>query len=97
MRLEQFDKLKRLVSQLIERTRETRFAVARLERENNELKLQLEQTRNLPENVNEEFLNNLLTENERLKDKNQTVRNHLGSIVSTLERGVLRQTNGVDS
>ena len=59
--------------------------------------LQLEQIRNLPENVNEEFLNNLLTENERLKDKNQTARNHLGNIVSTLEHGDLRQINGVDS
>lgn len=97
MRLEQFDKLKRLVNQLINRTRETRFAIARLEKENSELKVQLEQIRNLPENVNEEFLNNLLTENERLKDKNQTVRNHLGNIVSALERGELRQSNGVDS
>jgi len=97
MHLEQFDKLKKLVKQLIDKSRETRFTIARLKKENSELKLQLEQIRNLPENVNEEFLNNLLTENERLKDKNQTARNHLGNIVSTLEHGDLRQINGVDS
>ena len=93
----EFDKLKNHVDLLIEQNREMRFKIAHLEKEINGLKLTVEQTRNLPENINEEFLNNLLTENERLKNKNRTVHNHLGDLVIKLEEQVVQQNNSVGS
>ena len=97
MKLIEFDKLKNLVDQLIGQNREMRFKIAHLEKEINGLKLAVEQTRNLPENINEEFLHNLLTENERLKTKNRTVHNHLGELVTKLEEQVVQQNNSVGS
>ncbi len=96
--MRQLDKLKTLVEQLIETSREMRFKAARLEKENNGLKLQLEQIRNQkPESVDDTGLANLLNENERLKVKNQTARNRLGAIVTELERHIELKNIGVDS
>ncbi len=97
MRLDQFDKLKRLVEKLVDSHRETNFKLIRLQRENAELKQQLEAYRNLPPDLDEAFLKEVLTENERLKDKNQTVQTQLGEIVARLESRIHRQINGVDS
>ncbi len=96
--MRQLDKLKTLVEQLIETSREMRFKAARLEKENKGLKLQLEQIRNQkPEHTDDAFLANLLNENERLKVKNQTARNQLGAIVTKLERHIELKNIGVDS
>lgn len=96
--MRQLDKLKTLVEQLIETSREMRFKSARLEKENKRLKLQLEQIRNQkPEVKDDAFLANLLNENERLKVKNQTARSQLGAIVTELERHIELKNIGVDS
>ncbi len=97
MRLDQFEKLKHLVDKLLESHRETNFRLVRLQRENAELRQQLEAYRNLPPDLDEAFLNEVLTENEKLKDKNQTVQTQLGEIVAQLESRLQRQLNGVDS
>jgi len=96
LRLDQFEKLKQLVSRLIEQNREQRFALARLQKENERLKAQLEKFSNLPDTIDDSYLNDLLTENERLKDKTQTVRTTLGTIISNLEQRLVRQNPGVD-
>lgn len=96
--MRQLDKLKTLVEQLIETSRELRFKAARLEKENKGLKLQLQQIRNRkPEEAKSPALANLLNENERLKVKNQTARNQLDAIVAELERHIELKNMGVDS
>ncbi len=96
MRLDQFDKLKHLVEKLLDSHREANFKLVRLQRENAELKQQLEVFRNLPPDLDEAFLKEVLTENERLKDKNQTVQTQLGELVTQLESRIQRHINGVD-
>jgi hypothetical protein len=88
MGLEQFDKLARLVEKLINNNREARFKIVQMEKEISELKIQLDKVKKLPENADEELVQDLLTENERLKTKNQTVRNHLDDIVTNLEQKI---------
>lgn len=97
MRIVEFEKLKGLVVRLIKSNRECRFQIARLEKENFKLKQQLEQFREVPEGIDQDYLNQLLTENERLKNKNLNVRDQIGTIVSELERKLVGQNNGVDS
>ena len=85
MGIEQFDKLKRLVDQLLEKSQEDKFKIYRLEKENAELKERLDFFENTPANSGEAGLGELLAENERLKKKNKRVKNSLGEIVSKLE------------
>lgn len=97
MSLIEFEKLKGLVERLLKSTRECRFEIARLDKENLRLKKQLEQFREVPEGIDQDYLDQLLTENERLKNKNLNVRNQIGTIVSELESKMVGQKNGVDS
>jgi len=97
MRLDQFDKLTHLVEKLIASHREDKFRLVRLEKENMQLSQKLEEYRNIPPDINEAFLSDVLTENERLKNKNQTVQKELSTIVAQLESRINRQLNGVDS
>lgn len=96
LRIEQFDKLKQLVEKLMDQNREQRFSLASLKKENDRLKAQLEHFRSLAEHIDDKDLNDLLTENERLKDKTQTVRSYLSTIISDLEQKIVRQNPGVD-
>lgn len=88
MGLEQFDKLAGLVEKLINNNREARFRIVQLEKEISELKIQLDKVKQQPENADQELVHDLLTENERLKRKSQTVRNHLDEIVTDLEQKI---------
>ena len=96
MHLDQFEKLKHLVEKLVESHRETNFKLVRLQRENAELKKRLEAYNQLPEQIEDGFLNEIITENERLKNKNQLVQTQLAEIVTRLENRLQRQP-GVDS
>ncbi len=95
--LKEFEKLKGLVERLIESNRECRFQVSRLTKENLKLEQQIDQLGEVPEGIDKDYLNQLLTENERLKNKNLTVRDQISIIVSDLERRLVGQNTGVDS
>lgn len=95
--LKELERLKELTNRLLKISREERHKVSRLEKENLALRHQIEQIGVLSDGVDSDYLDNLLTENERLKHKNLTVQNQLSTIVSNLERNLVRQKNGVDS
>jgi len=86
MSIEQFDKLKNLVEQLLQISREAKFKIARLEQENEELRQQAGfSSEAVPMNSEDTGLRNLMDENERLKKKNLRVKKSLGEIVAKLE------------
>ena len=85
MALDQIDKLKQLTSRLIEDGREARFKIAQLEQENLELKEKLERLESVAADSADSGLENLLLENEKLKQKNEHVKKSLGDIVNRLE------------
>jgi len=85
MRLDQFDKLKRLVNRLIDVQRETRFRLVRLQEENSKLKEKLEFYENLPQEARHSDSVNLLVENEKLKEKNLKVKKSLAELVAQIE------------
>lgn len=97
MHLEEFEKVKSLVERLIKSNRECRFQITRFEKENLKLKQQIDQFGEVPEGIDKDYLNQLLTENERLKDKNLNVRDQIGIIVTELEQKLVGQNTGVDS
>lgn len=97
MHLEEFEKLKDLVDRLIKSNRECKFQVKKLEKENLKLKQQIDQFGDVREGIDKDYLNQLLTENERLKNKNLNVRDQISIIVSDLERKLVGQKTGVDS
>ena len=85
MALDQIDKLKQLTGRLIESGREARFKIAELEQENKELKKRLERLENVTADSADTGLENLLLENEKLKQKNEHVKKSLGEMVNRLE------------
>lgn len=97
MHLEEFEKVKSLVERLIKSNRKCRFQLTRLEKENLKLKQQIDQFGEVPEGIDTDYLNQLLTENERLKDKNLNVRDQISIIVTELEQKLVGQNTGVDS
>ena len=88
MGLEQFEKLAGLVEKLINNNRESRFKIARLEKEISELKIQMSKLESVSQGSDNMFVQDLLTENERLKTKNQTVRSRLDGMVAELEQKI---------
>jgi len=88
MGLEQFEKLASLVEKLINNNRESRFKIARLEKEISELKIQMSKLESVSQGSDNMFVQDLLTENERLKTKNQTVRSRLDGMVAELEQKI---------
>jgi len=85
MAFDQIDKLKQLTRRLIESGREARFKIAELEQENQELKKRLERFENVTTDSADTGLENLLLENEKLKQKNENVKKSLGEMVNRLE------------
>ena len=85
MAFDQIDKLKQLTRRLIESGREARFKIAELEHENQVLKKRLERLENVTADSADTGLENLLLENEKLKQKNEHVKKSLGEMVNRLE------------
>ena len=85
MAFDQIDKLKQLTRRLIESGREARFKIAELEQENQKLKKRLGRLENVTADSADTGLENLLLENEKLKQKNEHVKKSLGEMVNRLE------------
>lgn len=96
MRLDQFEKLKRMVNLLIENQRETRMKLVHLERENVRLKSELERCSAQPEGNETPVHKQLEKENEKLKQKQAVVSEQLKELVSQLELSYTKHS-GVDS
>ena len=96
MRLEQFEKLKRMVDLLIESQRETRMKLVQLERENTKLKRELEHCAGQTDGNATPVHKQLEKENEKLKQKQNAVSEQLKELVSQLEMSYTKNS-GVDS
>lgn len=94
MKLDQLDKLKELIDELIIKLRRLKYENMQLERENKELKDRLELFGHLPQGIDFEAFDSLLLENEKLKGKNKDVKTQLQELISELEQKTIM--SGVD-
>jgi len=96
MRLDQFEKLKKMVNLLVELQRETRMKLVHLERENIKLKSELERSGKKSVSGAKPLNLQLEKENEKLKQKQAVVSEQLKELVSQLELSYTKHS-GVDS
>ncbi len=95
MKLDQLDKLKELIDELIIKLRRLKYENVQLAWENIELKRRLEIYGNLPQEMDIVAFGSLLKENEKLKGKNKEVKSQLEELVAELELKTMM--SGVDS
>jgi len=96
MAIEHFDTLKTNIEEFINKYRQMRFQIIKLEKENIELKKRIQL---VEQNDNSEHIKKLEKfhfENERLREKNSQVKNQIKNLIHQLEKQKL-VNHGVDS
>ena len=96
MAVREFDRLQQLVESIIHKYRQINFQKIKLEKENAELKKKLEVFNKIGNNEELKNLEELHTENQRLKENKSKVKDQLELLLSELEQKVTIH-NGVDS
>ena len=96
MVIQEFDKLQQLVERIITKYRQINFQKIKLEKENAELKKELELFENSDNSEEVKNIEKLHLENERLKEKKSKVKDQLEILLNELEQKVTMH-NGVDS
>lgn len=96
MVLEEFDKLQQLVERIVTKYRQINFQKIKLEKENTELKKQLELYDSISSESELKNIEEIHLENERLKEKKLKVKDQLEQLLDELEQMATIQ-NGVDS
>ncbi len=86
MNLENFDKLKETVQQVIEKYRVLRFRTYQLEQENKTLKNRLQQAENLTRRTDAQEVQKLRAENKKLKSDKEQIKQRLNRLIAELEK-----------
>lgn len=86
MSLENFDKLRETVQQVIEKYRVLRFRNYQLEQENKTLKNRLQQAENLTKGMDTQELQKVMAENKKLKSEKEQIKQRLNRLIAELEK-----------